>query len=94
MCCACGPRPIVDEIARVRLATRRRADLQSLEPNPIGPLKAPHKCPTATPTALHGPAALAGTRATAALASSRSETLHDGAAATANDAVAKKNGGL
>ena len=79
--------------ARIRTrarATRRRADLQSLEPNPIGPLKAPHKCPTATPTALHGPAALAGTRATAALASSRSETSRDGAAAAANDAVAKK----
>ena len=69
-----------------------RADLQSLEPNPIGPRKAPHKCPTATPTALHGPAALAGTRATAALASSRSErpTSSDGRAAAADDAVAKK----
>ena len=67
------------------------ADLQSLEPNPIGPLKAPHKCPTASPTAPHGPAALAGTRATAALASSRSETSRDGAAAAANDAVAKKH---
>ena len=44
------------------------------------PRKAPHKCPTATPTAPHGPAALAGTRATAALASSRSErpTSRDG----------------
>jgi hypothetical protein len=73
MCRARGPRPTVDEIARVRLATRRRADLQSLEPNPIGPPKAPHKCPTATPTALRAPAAFAGTRATAALASSRSE---------------------
>ena len=54
--------------------------------------KRPHKCPTATPTALRGPAAFAGTRATAALASSRSErpTLRDGAAAAANDAVAKK----
>ena len=50
--------------------------------------KRPHKCPTATPAALRGPAALAGTRATAALASSRSETSRDGAAAAANDAVA------
>ena len=57
-----------------------RADLQSLEPNPIGPRKAPHKCPTATPTALRGPAAFAGARATAAPASSRSErpTSRDG----------------
>ena len=80
--------------ARIRTHAARdaaRADLQSLEPNPIGPPKAPHKCPTATPTALHGPAALAGTRATAALASSRSETSRDGAAAAANDAVAKKH---
>ena len=79
--------------ARIRTHAARdaaRADLQSLEPNPIGPPKAPHKCPTATPTAPHGPAALAGTRATAALASSRSETSRDGAAAAANDAVAKK----
>ena len=67
-----------------------RADLQSLEPNPIGPPKAPHKCPTATPTALRAPTAFAGTRATAAPASSRSETSRDGAAAAANDAVAKK----
>ena len=91
ICRARGLGPTVHEFARMRRATRRRADLQSLEPNPIGPLKAPHKCPTATPTALHGPAALAGTRATAALASSRSETSRDGAAAAANDAVAKKH---
>ena len=69
--------------ARIRTHAARdaaRADLQSLEPNPIGPPKAPHKCPTATPTALRGPAAFAGTRATAAPASSRSErpTSRDG----------------
>ena len=53
--------------------------------------KRPHKCPTATSAALRGPAAFAGTRATAALASSRSErpTSSDGRAAAANDAVAK-----
>ena len=79
----------MQKFARMRRATRREQICRALEPNPIGPPKAPHKCPTATSAALRGPAAFVGTRATAALASSRSErpTSSDGRAAAADDAV-------